>query len=159
MSAELSDADALRRELDAGREMLVRVLEAMPHDAIARRPPATESDPEPWTIRDVLWHLNDAERRHADWIEAVLRGAPEPIAPRRPRPAHLNTLPQLVDEITTARERTLGLLVAVDEPALDIEAPLRDEQQTPRGALAWLAAHDREHATQVQAILAAANGA
>ncbi len=153
LAQPMSALDPHREELDAARAALLAQLDGLQPDAFARRPPASDDDGDRrWSIRELLWHVGDAERCWREWGEGALRG--EPITPFRGqrRPAHLNRLPQLRDWIEENRAATRAFVGGLDEETLKPLRPTPSRERSILDMLDHLADHDREHAAQVASL-------
>ena len=146
-----ADLAERRQQLDAAREALRAALADLPQERLARRPPASD-DPAGlrWSIREVLWHVGDAERCWREWADAALHGEAVTRFGGRPRPAHLNRLPQLGDWLDESRAATLALLARIDDgAALTAPHATPSRERSILEMLDHLASHDREHAAQI----------
>ena len=128
--------------------------------ALARRPPASGEpgtvgeDMERWSIRDVLWHVGDAERSWVDWAEAALRGEAATRLQRTRRPAHRNRMPQLLAWIEERRAATLAAVSGIDQQVLATRHATPDGASSILELLDQLARHDRAHTAHVVALRA-----
>lgn len=142
-------------QLDASRAELLALIRELPHEAILWRPDgASNPDDERWAIRDVLWHVGEQEQRWHRWMTAAARGEQLEDFSRQPRPARVNTLPQLLDWLDETRSATLTLLDGLDAAELERPrpSPWNVELSFERVA-GLLTRHDRSHAEQVRALL------
>ena len=138
------------------RAALLDALDGLDQARFVRRPtdPAAEGDRR-WSAREVLWHVADSDRCWRGWIEAALRGEAVTRFRGVRRPAHLNTLPQLIESLEEQRATTLALLGGLGE-----DADLTARHATPSHArsilevLDHLTNHDRDHAEQIAALAA-----
>ena len=154
-AAEATLHERLARLAEA-REALLDALRGLEQARFVRRPPesAAEGDRR-WSIREVLWHVADSDRCWREWIEAALRGEAMTRFRGVRRPAHLNTLPQLVESLEEQRAATRALL-----GSLDGDADLTTRHRTPSHersileALDHLTNHDRDHVEQIAALAA-----
>lgn len=158
---------ALARCLDALAEARAGLIEALAgpdepdgleQSALARRPPASGepgtagADMERWSIRDVLWHVGDAERSWVGWAEAALRGEAVTRLQRTRRPAQRNRLPQLLAWLEERRAATLAAVSGIDQQVLATRHATPDGASSILELLDQLARHDREHAAHVAAL-------
>ena len=142
--------------LAGAREALLDALSGLDQARFVRRPPdpAAEGDRR-WSIREVLWHVADSDRCWREWIEAALRGEAVTRFRGVRRPAHLNTLPQLVESLDEQRAATLTLLGCLDGDAdLAARHPTPSHERSILEVLDHLTNHDRDHAEQVAALAA-----
>ena len=142
--------------LAEAREALLEALRDLDQARFVRRPadPAAEGDRR-WSIREVLWHVADSDRCWREWIEAALRGEALTRFHGVRRPAHLNTLPQLIESLDEQRAITLALLGGLDERAdLTTRHATPSHERSILEALDHLTNHDRDHAEQVAALAA-----
>jgi uncharacterized damage-inducible protein DinB len=160
-SPEPVPATALAQRLDAlaaSRRALLDALEGLEQDALARRPPpssdADDGDDARWSIREVLWHVGDAEQMWGAWAEATLRGDSVPHFHRARRPAERNRLPQLLAWLEESRAATLARCSALDDAALSARRPTPDGERSILEVLDHLASHEREHVAQIAALRA-----
>ena len=153
LAQPMSALDPHRQELDAARAALLAQLDGLPADAFARRPPASDDDGDlRWSIRELLWHVGDAERCWREWAEGALRGEAITRFRGHRRPAQLNRVPQLRDWIEDNRAATRAFVDGLDEMT---PTPLHATPPRERSIvdmLDYLADHDREHAAQVAAL-------
>ena len=155
-AASAAALDERLARLAKARGALLDALEGLDQPHFVRRPPdpAAEGDRR-WSVREVLWHVADSDRCWREWIEAALRGETMTRFRGVRRPAHLNTLPQLIESLEDQRAATLALL-----GGLDGDADLTTRHATPSHersileALDHLTNHDREHAEQIAALAA-----
>ena len=142
--------------LAEAREALLDALAGLDQARVVRRPPdpAAEGDRR-WSIREVLWHVADSDRCWREWIEAALRGETMTRFHGVRRPAHLNTLPRLVESLDEQRAATLTLLGCLDGDAdLAARHPTPSHERSILEVLDHLTNHDRDHAEQVAALAA-----
>ena len=147
--------DEQHGQLDASRAELLALVRELPHETIVWRPDgASNPDDERWAIRDVLWHVGEQEQRWHRWMTAAARGEQLDDFSRQPRPARVNTLPQLLDWLDETRSATLTLLDGLDAAELERPrpSPWNVELSFERVA-GLLTRHDRSHAEQVSALL------
>ena len=142
--------------LTEAREALLDALAGLEQARFVRRPPdpAAEGDRR-WSIREVLWHVADSDRCWREWIEAALRGEAVTRFRGVRRPAHLNTLPRLVESLDEQRAATLALLGGLNGDAdLAARHPTPSHERSILEVLDHLTNHDRDHAEQVAALAA-----
>ncbi|MYB43024.1 MAG: DinB family protein [Chloroflexi bacterium] len=142
--------------LAEARAALLDALRGLDQARFVRRPPdpAAEGDRR-WSIREVLWHVADSDRCWRGWIEGALRSEGVTRFHGVRRPAHLNTLPQLIESLEEQRAATLALLGGLDEDAdLTTRRPTPSHDRSILEALDHLTNHDREHAEQIAALAA-----
>ncbi len=155
LAQPMSALDPHREDLDAARAALLAQLDGLPADAFARRPPAGDDDGDlRWSIRELLWHVGDAERSWREWAEGALRGKAITRFQGQRRPAHLNRLSQLRDWIEENRAATRAFVGGLDEGTLTPLRPTPSRERSILDMLGHLADHDREHAAQVAALRA-----
>ena len=142
--------------LAEAREALLDALRGLEQARFVRRPPdpAAEGDRR-WSIREVLWHVADSDRCWREWIEAALRGEAMTRFDGVRRPAHLNTLPQLIESLEEQRAITLALLGGLDESSdLTARHATPSHERSVLEALDHLTNHDRDHVEQIAALAA-----
>ena len=138
------------------RVALLDALRGLDQARFVRRPPdpAAEGDRR-WSIREVLWHVADSDRCWREWAEAALRGEAVTRFRGVRRPAHLNTLPQLIESLEEQRAATLAFLGGLDGNAdLTTPHPTPSHDRSILEALDHLTNHDLEHAEQIAALAA-----
>ena len=150
----MPDAEWWRSELEAARAALLEAVRDLPQEHLVYRPAASDAGEARRPIRDVLWHVADAEREWQRWASAVSAGAPFSGFDEHRRRAQYNRLTHLLQQLEEARAATLALLAGVD--ALDLErpypAPSGEGECAFADMLGALARHVPEHAEQVAAI-------
>ncbi len=155
--------DALKRELAAGRERLLRAIAGVSEEQFKRRPPDSETDQTPWCIGEVLAHLLQQERLRSERIALALREDGAPVVPSTQethdegaRAGRMAPVPQLIHGLLAARRQTERLIDAA--AALDggfERAVLHPEHG--RQTAGWLletkiVAHEAEHVAQIEAL-------
>jgi len=151
----MSEIARLQADLEAARGDLLASFAGISAAAFARQPPAHEGETSDrlWSVRDVLWHAGLVE----DWVRrAIDQGvngrAVTPYA-HRDRPAIAETPEYLVEWLEQCRRPLLALLRRLSDDALDTPVALADGTlRTPRRMLEHVAAHDREHVLQIEAL-------
>lgn len=147
-----------RPRLERSRAGLLVLLDGVSQQALVRRPPEPTPRDERWPARDVLWHVGEHEERWRRWVQAALTGRPLDGFARRPRPAHLNTLPLLRNWLAEARSATYALLdelASLDAQAMAQSRPgPRDRELSFDDVLELLVSHDSDHAAQIRELLA-----
>ena len=156
-----SPAADWRSDLDAARATLLEVVRDLPQQRLAWRPPAGGSDGPRQPVRDVLWHVGDAEREWQRWAQTVLAGAPFGGFEDHRRPAQYNRLSHLLEWLEETRTVTLELVAGLDADALErrYPAPGSEGGRSLLGMLRTLTEHDREHAEDIARILDQAEAA
>ena len=146
MPAEFDrDLTSAREELDAARRVLLPVVSALSDADLdqARRGG--------WAVRRVLEHVIQSEWLYARLV-AHLRGAPVPGDVVSGGPSSAADAAQRLD---ASRRALLAALDGVDEASFYRLSAVGHEEYSIISVLENTANHDREHAGQVQAILAA----
>ena len=155
-AASEAGLDERLTRLAEAREALLDALGELDQAHFVRRPddPAAEGDRR-WSIREVLWHVADSDRCWRGWIEAALRGEAVTRFRGVRRPAHLNTLPQLIESLREQRTSTLAFLGGLDGAAdLTTPHPTPSHARSILEVLDHLTNHDRDHAEQIAALAA-----
>lgn len=152
----MTNIDDIQSELSAARADLLDALEGVTQEQIDRRPPGEITDDEQrWPITDVLWHVGHTEDRFRRTIDQALGGRDVAMEPVRARPAHLTTLPLLLEWLEQSRRPTETLLRQMTDEQLEFEIPRPDgTTRTPLRYLEILVSHDHAHADQVRALKA-----
>ena len=142
--------------LTEAREALLDALRGLDQARFVRRPAeATAEGDRRWSIREVLWHVADSDRCWREWMEAALRGETMTRFHGVRRPAHLNTLPQLIESLEKQRAATLAFLGGLDESAdLATRHTTPSHERSILEALDHLTNHDRDHVEQIAALAA-----
>ena len=144
--------------LTQARARLLEAVRDAPHARLLWRPPSSGPGDLRWPVRDVVWHVADAEAEWQRWAEAARSGARFDGFEGHRRPAELNRLPHLLDALERTRAATLESLSPLDAAALEVRHP------APAGAgtaslgdmCATLVAHDLGHAAHIERLLAQA---
>ena len=146
MSSELErDLQSCREGLDAAREHLIGVIEALRPDDLDRGRRGG------WTVRRVLAHVIESEWLYSRLV-AHLRGLPVPddaidASPSSPADA--------VDRLTASRQALLKAFDGVDEESFYRLAQVGREEYSVISLLENEISHEREHAEQVRSIASA----
>ncbi len=142
--------------LAEAREALLDALAGLDQAHFVHRPAdAADEGDRRWSIREVLWHVADSDRCWREWIEASLRGEAMTRFGGGRRPAHLNTLPQLIESLDEQRAATLALLGGLDGDAdLATRHPTPSSERSILEVLDHLTNHDHEHVEQIAALAA-----
>lgn len=148
----MTDIDDVQQELAAARAELLEALAGTTAEELERRPPGEITDDElRWPIVEVLWHVGVTEDRFRRTIDQALDGREVTTDAPRTRPAHMATLPLLLEWLDQTRRPTEALLRRMTSSDLEIEIPRPDgSTRTPARFLAILTGHDRQHAQQVR---------
>ena len=148
----MTEIDDIQQELAAARAELLAALAGTTPEELDRRPAGEITDDEQrWPIVEVLWHVGVTEDRFRRTIDQALGGREITTDPPRTRPAHLTTLPLLLEWLDQSRRPTEALLRRMAPADLAIEIPRPDgSTRTPARFLAILTSHDRQHAQQVR---------
>ena len=148
----MTEIDDVQQEMAAARAELLAALVGTTAEELERRPPGEISDDERrWPIVDVLWHVGVIEDRFRRTIDQALDGRELTTDAPRTRPAHMTTLPLLLEWLDQSRRPTEVLLQRMNSADLAIEIPRPDgSTRTPARFLAIIAGHDRQHAQQVR---------
>ena len=145
MPAEFDrDLTFARQELDAARRELLPVVGALSDADLDR---ARRGG---WAVRRVLEHVIESEWLYASLV-AHLRGAPAPGDVVSGGPSSSAEAAQRLD---ASRRALLAALDGVDEESFYRLSAVGHEEYSIISVLENTANHDREHAGQVQAILA-----
>jgi hypothetical protein len=157
-------SEQLKIRLGATRARLMQAVAGVSEQQFKRRPPASEADPEPWCIAEVLAHLLGDEQLWADRIRLALDGDGARIDPSPPEAntariaaARQLPVPQLIHGLLAARRLLELRLAEVDtiEGGLD-----RHLEHSARGPISvrWMVEkvieHEAEHADQIESIRA-----
>jgi hypothetical protein len=160
------NADDLKTQLQETRERLLATIAGVTEEQFKKRPPATDADPEPWCIAEVLAHLLAFERVEAERIRLALERDGAEITPRAEdwhestaRAGRLAPVPQLIHGLLASR-REIEQLV---QRAVGIEDGLSRAVAHPqrgRDTVRWMIEakvieHEAEHVLQIEAIKAA----
>ena len=153
-------ADA-RSRLQQSRERLLAAISGITEEQFKRRPAASESDPRPWCIAEVLAHLLLTEREWSRCIALALSddgvavtSPAQTAVEEQTRASRMAPVPQLIHGLLAARrdlERRLDVASASD--ALD-----RTVQHAETGIMTLEAMADRcvaneaEHIAQIEAL-------
>lgn len=138
-----TDLNAARSELATARDQLLKVLGRLSEADLDR---ARRGQ---WPIRRVLQHVLESERLYVAGL-AHLQGQAQP-AQSSGMPDDLDGL---VNALGATRETALGLLEGASEETFYEIKPLGHEEYSVFSLLENVALHDREHAAQVEQILA-----
>jgi hypothetical protein len=154
--------EAIRRRLEASQRALLGALEGITEEQFKRRPPATEADPAPWSIAEVLAHLLSNERLWVDRISLALRSDGASITPS-PEAAHEEgarvgrqvPVPQLIHGLLGVRRELLKLLDAATAAEVGflpkgLWHPRLGEHLDLAAMFGKVASHHEEHLAQVE---------
>lgn len=146
MAATLNDdLTAARQELEAARSDLATTLATVSDDALE------QSRRGGWTVQRVLQHVIDAEWHYAALISQLRGLVVLPPADRRGSPA---SVPDAARRLTESRRALLEALDGIDEAAYYRLDVIGREEYSVLSVLENVAHHDREHAAQLQRIVA-----
>ena len=160
------DADALKAQLQATRARLLATIAGVTEEQFKKRPAATDADPEPWCIAEVLAHLLACERVEAERIGLALQQDGAAVTPRAPewhattaRAGRQAPVPQLIHGLLASR-REIELLAGQAGSIEDGLARAVVHPQRGRDTVAWMIEakvieHEAEHVAQIEAIKAA----
>ena len=166
----MTDVEALKDELRAGRERLLAAIAGVSEEQFKRRPTsppnphsASREGEQGWSIAEVLAHLLALERA---WSERIAQALAEDGAEVRPiadetlaeaaRAGRVAPVPQLIHGLLAARRELGGLI----DRAAAVEAGFERAVMHPRRGrltVAWMVRtygieHEAEHTTQIEAI-------
>jgi hypothetical protein len=160
----METALGLRERLDVAQERLFHALSGVTEEQFKRRPPATEQDPHPWSIAEVLAHMLWADRLWSSRINQALQGSAVEIEPSDPeehesaaRAGRVAPVPQMVHGLLGAR-REVDKLIEQGEALGPTwrERGLWHPRTTERLTVAWMldkiASHHEEHCEHVEAL-------
>ena len=139
------DLATARDSLASAREGLLAVVSALAEDDLTR---ARRGG---WSVRKVLEHVI-----HSEWLYSRLathlRGdAP----PEEPDPTAFASVAEAAEQLDAVRAALLAAIDGVDEESFYRLQTVGHEEYSVLSLLENVALHDREHAPQVQEILAA----
>ena len=139
------DLATARDSLASAREGLLAVVSALAEDDLTR---ARRGG---WSVRKVLEHVI-----HSEWLYSRLathlRGRPPP---EEPEPAAFASVAEAAEQLDAVRAALLAAIDGVDEESFYRLQTVGHEEYSVLSLLENVALHDREHAPQVQEILAA----
>src|SRR3990170_2363834 len=166
----MTDVEALKDELRAGRERLLAAIAGVSEEQFKRRPTsppnphsASREGEQGWSIAEVLAHLLDLERM---WTRRIAMALDAPEATVQPsddaahqaaaRAGRVAPVPQLIHGLLAARRELGGLI----DRAAAVEAGFERAVMHPRRGrltVAWMVRtygieHEAEHTTQIEAI-------
>jgi hypothetical protein len=147
MAATLNDdLTAARKELEAARSDLMITLSTVPDDALER------SRRGGWTVHRVLQHVIESEWHYAVLINQLRGLAVTPRAGALGNPASVTDAERRLAE---SRRALLEALDGIDEAAYYRLGVIGREEYSVHSVLENVVHHDREHAAQLQNIVAA----
>ncbi len=142
---DLVDGDDVLKVLDSQIRRLVSTFAKVPseHETFAYAP-------DKWSVREVLGHINDAERVFSYRGLSVGRGDPTPLPGfdenewAQRSNAGSRPLGDLLDEFQASRAATLALYRSFDASRAALRGTASDRPTSVR-ALAWITAGHAEH--------------
>ena len=130
-------------DLETARAELLQTMSRLSDSDLERTPRGQ------WSVQKVLEHVLQSERLYVAGL-AHLQGSEQP--------SQANDLPHdlngFVDALATTRATALRLLEAASESTFYEIRPLGHEEYSVFSLLQNVAMHDREHAAQIEQILA-----
>jgi hypothetical protein len=160
----MESATEIRERLDAGQRHMFLLLSGITEEQFKRRPTATDDDPRPWCIAEVLAHLLSIERLWAGRIALALAQDGATITPSPPeahdegaRAGRQVPVPQLIHGLLGVRrdvEKLLEKSRGRDRALLanTLWHPRLQERLDLSWMFAKVAGHAEEHADQVEAL-------
>jgi hypothetical protein len=160
------DPYELKARLQMTRKQLLATIAGVTEEQFKKRPPASDADPEPWCIAEVLAHLLASERVEAERISLAIEHDRTAITPRAAdwhattaRAGRLAPVPQLIHGLLASRREIEQLI----DRALSLENGLMRAVTHPergRDTVLWMVEakvieHEAEHVAQIEAIKAA----
>jgi hypothetical protein len=157
------DVEELKAELKTTRSRLLATISGVTEEQFKKRPSATEADPEPWCIAEVLAHLLAYERIEAERIGLALEADGAAITPRAAewhattaRAGRLAPVPQLIHGLLASRREIEGLLertAGIDDGlARAVTHPERGRDTVLWMLEAKVIGHEAEHVVQIEGI-------
>ena len=140
-----ADLETVRQELDSSRAALLQTLGTMSDADLGRGRRGG------WSIGRVLEHVLDSERLYVAGL-AHLQGQPQPNQ-EKTRP---DDVQGFVDALEATRKAALALLQDASEDTFYEIRSLGHEEYSVLSLLENVALHDREHAAQIEQIMAEA---
>lgn len=107
--------------------------------------------PEKWSIKEVVGHINDAERIFAYRLLRIARGDQTPLASFDQDPYiatgnfSARALPDLLQEFSTVREATISLSRSLDDAAWARRGVASQKEITVPAIAFIIAGHERHH--------------
>jgi hypothetical protein len=149
--------------LQACRARLFAAISGVTEEQFKRRPEPTESDPDPWSIAEVLAHLLASERLRGDRIAMALDHDGVTITPSSPeaheegaRAGRRVLIPQLVHGVLASRREVERQLArgAASEGGIDraVLHPVLGRQTVEWMVGEKIIAHESEHAGQIEGL-------
>ena len=140
----------------------MRSIEGVTEEQFKRRPPATATDPEPWSIAEVLAHLLATSRIWGERINLALTRDDAEVASTDPaaheaqaRAGRFAPVPQLIHGLLAA-DREFALLIerAAREATFghSLRHPIRGQISVAWMLQTYAIEHEAEHAAQIEAL-------
>ncbi|MCH8065700.1 MAG: DinB family protein [Chloroflexi bacterium] len=139
------DLAAARDGLASAREGLLAVVSALAEDDLTR---ARRGG---WSVRKVLEHVIQSEWLYSR-LATHLKGS---TSAEEPEPAAFASVAEAAEQLDAVRAALLAAIDGVDEESFYRLQTVGHEEYSVLSLLENVALHDREHAPQVQEILAA----
>jgi uncharacterized damage-inducible protein DinB len=138
-----ADLERSRTDLETARNELLQTLSRLSDSDLQRAPRGQ------WSVQRVLEHVLQSERLYAAGL-AHLQGQPQPDQ-STDIPSDLSGFVRALD---VTRKTALDLLDGASESTFYEIRPLGHEEYSPLSLLENVAMHDREHAAQIEQIMA-----
>jgi uncharacterized damage-inducible protein DinB len=135
----------------------LEILQVQQHELTGLLSPLTEEQaefryaPEKWSIKEILGHINDAERIFTYRLLRIARADQTPLPGFEqdtyiaPGNFSARTLADLLHEFTTVREATISLIRSLDDAAW-LRRGVASQKEVTVTALAFvIAGHERHH--------------
>ena len=139
------DLATARDSLASAREGLLAVVVALAEDDLGR---ARRGG---WSVRKVLEHVIQSEWLYSRLATHLWGDTP----PEEPEPAAFASVAEAAEQLDAVRAALLAAIDGVDEESFYRLQTVGHEEYSVLSLLENVALHDREHAPQVQEILAA----